>query len=90
MRRLSASSSHTCPDGRIDVYAAPAIVSLAIPGVSPDEAISANFLGVDGTGAEEAISWSLAPGTASGSFTNTAPIDGTSECVEYTVTDARN
>ena len=59
----------------VDVFAAPAVVSLLVPFASPDEAISANFLGDDGQGHS---SYSIAAGTASGAFTNTAPVNGTS------------
>ena len=58
-----------------DVFAAPSVLSAVVPFASPDAAIAANFLGDDGQGHS---SYSLAAGTASGAFTNTAPVEGTS------------
>ncbi|TBU24119.1 hypothetical protein BD311DRAFT_38949 [Dichomitus squalens] len=57
------------------VLAAPAVVSLLVPFALPDEAISASFLGDDGQGHS---SYALGVGAASGAFTNTATINGTS------------
>ena len=59
-----------------DVFAAPSVLSAVVPFASPDAAIAANFLGDDGQGHS---SYSLAAGTASGAFTNTVPVDGTSK-----------